>query len=354
MREDVEQALERDLARAAELPAGELESIRHRVFCSDEDGFMLIPAFWGDPVLNRALFEATDIHEHGPCPLQRWLREELGGLASAAEKQWGPALRGTELDVQCIGGKRGIDPELCEVQHSQGRHIILIGHAFYHVMLVLARACAARVRLHDGEEYNDVSAKEINDSLRELVALHIADATPRTDAIASKLLAHQLLAAELLARSFRRFIIARGIARIVVRQSQADPGMDQLLRQGLPAFGDVPPDVSGAWVEGLTCDLAAYALMQQAAHAAAADRTGVLPGAVQISWDFAAVCLWLTAKACLLRLARTAGAPLPVSDPPAEVRLTCLDTVFPAWSRPLGQRLSRMTHYRFSALFVLG
>ncbi len=254
-----------------------------------------------------------------------------------------------------IGGKRGIDPELYEVTHNSGQHVILIGHVFYHVMLVLARACAARVRIHKSEEYNKVSAKEINDSLRDLAALYVTDdAAPRTDAIAAKLLAHQLLAAERLARSFRRFIIARGIGQIIYWQAKTDPQKSHLLNQEFSSFGQIPPDLAKRWSEDITCDLSGYILMRQAAETASADGSSASPGMVQVSWDFAAVRLWLTARDYFLRFSNAAGRPMLKTDTPVELRMSCLDSAFPPWSRPLGNSLSRMISHRMSALFDLG
>src|SRR5262249_53362142 len=162
---------DRDLEQAIDFPADKIDAIRHRVFCSDNDGYMLIPSFAGIPSLGRAMFEAIDIHGHAPCPLEGWLREELEALAAVAEQRfgWSKAAILQEIRVECIGGKRGIDPELYEIAPAGDVHRILISHTFYHVFLVAARACAARMRIHKDEAYNDVDAREIHQSLSDIL-----------------------------------------------------------------------------------------------------------------------------------------------------------------------------------------
>jgi hypothetical protein len=219
LQEQALEAVDRDLESAASLSPETLTAIRHRAFLSDEDGFMLIPSFWGDAALGRAMFEAIDIHQHGECPLQRWLREELATLAPVAERyfEWGEAQIRGEIRLECIGGKLGIDPDLCMTTRESDGYRILISHTYYHVLLVAARSCAARIWLASEEPRNTVKAKEINDSLRDVLRLYDGTrAAPKTDAITAKLLPHQILMVERLAKSFRRFVVAREMCRILL------------------------------------------------------------------------------------------------------------------------------------------
>jgi hypothetical protein len=358
LQEQARAALDRDLKSAAMLPPDVLKKMRDRAFCSDEiDGYMLIPSFYGDPRIGRAMFAYIDIHQYGPCPLQRWLREELSAFAPAAEKHfgWSEMKLQQELNLECIGGEIGLEPDLCMSSNEEDHYTILIGHVFYHVMLVAVRSCAARLRLGDDEPRNAVTAKEINDSLRAIIALYDGSAAaPTTDAIAAKLLPHQILIVERIAKSLRRFVIAHEMGHILLWKTGGrfdDFAIPWDTLQELATIGQAPSEQSDSWAEEFACDMLGVKLMQTSGLSAVDASDEFAPESyLPLIWDYASIRLWLTLWDHILHRMKLAGQPISTTHPPPNVRMILLDVAFPPWCQEFGKSLSDMLNYRMANL----
>lgn len=358
LQEQATKALDLELASAASLPSNILEAMRHRAFCSDEaDGFMLIPSYAGDFLLGRKLFEEIDIHDHGSCPLQRWLQEELSAFAPVAEQHfgWSEASLRNEIKLECIGGKIGIEPDLCmSVPDGDGFRII-IGHVFYHVMLVAARSCAARIRLSEDEPRNNITAKEINDSLRQIIALYDGSrAVPATDAIAAKLLPHQVLIVERLAKGLRRFVIAHEMGHLLLWKTDGKFKDFEMPWRTLEEFGRIakaPSHRVTAWADEFACDMMGIKLMQETSLTESnADNEFSPQSHLPLMWDFAAVQLWMTMWDHILHRMKLSGQPVSDTHPPPQVRMIALELSYPRWLQSFGKQLSQMFSYRMEHL----
>jgi len=352
-----------ELQDAANLSPESLENLRNRASLADVDGFLVFPAFYGDQRIGKALIKAMDIHRFGDCPLKRWLQQEfIALLPIAAGYLQVPADELTkQIVIECQGGIEGLEPSTCKVSEGEFGtpqiYTLTISHGFSLISSLAAKSCAARVRISE-DKTHEVTAKEINDSLRAAIAWYLGElAIPQTDTIAQRLLPHQLVVLDHVVGGMRRFTLAHELGHILLWKTEGSfAGFRVPIKELTVAARSlkVPSAYEKNWVDEICCDLLGAKLLQDSVNASALgqnpenlDETSLL----RLCWDFTGINLTLVLWGHLISMGTKAKQIDPHTHPPADLRKMFIEKAYAPWLQKFGAVYTGMLMARLNVLF---